>query len=218
MEAEIQTFARLLRVPREAMHHARLAFPMRPKNVECVGPGVARVNHDRQLCRLRNFELVQKNRHLRFLGNAPVIVESDFADGLHLRMADETFYIEKRSALVRMNTHRNKDKWILFRQRDGGVSADREHVLQAGLARAIDNRRAVRVELLVVQMAVRINQLERHLSRAPTGTSSRKEASTGWPSPRLAATIMPCEVRPRSLRGCRLATMTTLRPTSCSGL
>ena len=34
----------------------------------------------------------------------------------------------------------------------------------------------------------------------------------------LAATIIPLDSMPLSLRGCRLATMTTLRPTICSGV
>ena len=58
-----------------------------------------------------------------------------------------------------------------------------------------------------------------YFSFAPTGTSSRNPASTGRPSsPNEAATIMPCDSSPRSLRGCRLATMTTLRPISFSGI
>ena len=56
-----------------------------------------------------------------------------------------------------------------------------------------------------------------HFSRAPTGTSSRNPASTGLPPSSEAATIMPFDSMPRSLRGCRLATITTLRPISCSG-
>src|SRR5882724_329683 len=57
-----------------------------------------------------------------------------------------------------------------------------------------------------------------YFSFDPIGTSSRKPASTGLPSsPTEAATIMPFDSSPRSLRGCRLATMTTLRPMSDSG-
>src|SRR5450432_807741 len=57
-----------------------------------------------------------------------------------------------------------------------------------------------------------------YLSFDPTGTSSRKLASTGLPSsPKDAATIMPLDSSPRSLRGARLATITTLRPISFSG-
>src|SRR5579864_8240927 len=56
-----------------------------------------------------------------------------------------------------------------------------------------------------------------HFSLAPTGTSSRKLASTGFPFSSDAATIMPFDSRPRSLRGARLATITTLRPTRGSG-
>src|SRR5215471_3306500 len=57
-----------------------------------------------------------------------------------------------------------------------------------------------------------------YLSFAPMGTSSRNPASTGLPSsPTDAATIIPLDSRPRSLRGWRFATNTTLRPISVSG-
>ena len=57
-----------------------------------------------------------------------------------------------------------------------------------------------------------------YFSRAPTGTSSRNPASTGAPSGKDAATIMPFDSTPRSFRGCRFVTTTTLRPTRSSGL
>src|ERR1035438_2394156 len=57
-----------------------------------------------------------------------------------------------------------------------------------------------------------------YLRRAPISTSSRKPARTGRPPSREAATIMPLDSRPRSLRGARLATMTTLRPIRDSGV
>ena len=56
-----------------------------------------------------------------------------------------------------------------------------------------------------------------YFSRAPTGTSSRKPASTGFPPSSDAATIMPFDSRPRIFRGARLATITTLRPTKSLG-
>ena len=56
-----------------------------------------------------------------------------------------------------------------------------------------------------------------YFSRAPSGTSSRKPASTGAPSGREPASSMPFDSRPRILRGARLATMTILRPMSFSG-
>jgi hypothetical protein len=64
----------------------------------------------------------------------------------------------------------------------------------------------------------RLSHLSGHLRRAPTGTSSRKPARMGLPPSSDAATIMPFDSMPRSLRGWRLATMTTLRPTIWSGL
>ena len=75
---------------------------------------------------------------------------------------------------------------------------------------------AVGVELLVVEMTVRIGQS--HFRRAPTGVFSGNAASTGGPPSSDAATTMPFDSTPRSLRGSRLATMATLRPTSSSGL
>ena len=56
-----------------------------------------------------------------------------------------------------------------------------------------------------------------YLSLAPTGTSSKKPASTGFPPSMDAATIIPFDSRPRSFLGSRLATMTTFLPTSVSG-
>jgi len=57
-----------------------------------------------------------------------------------------------------------------------------------------------------------------YFKRAPTSTSSVKAARTGLPSgPTLAATIIPLDSTPRSLRGARFTTTTTLRPTSDSG-
>ena len=116
------------------------------------------------------------------------------------------------------------------------AGADGEHIFQPGIAPALDDLFAVRAKLFVVQVAVRIDQLHEVLTlappekggrperagltdlglyfrRAPTGMSSWKPASTGLPPSTLAATIMPCDSMPRSLRGCRFATITTLRPT-----
>ena len=55
-----------------------------------------------------------------------------------------------------------------------------------------------------------------YFNLAPTGTSSRKLASTGFPPSSEAATIIPFDSRPRSFRGARFATITTLRPTKVS--
>src|SRR5882757_6859507 len=56
-----------------------------------------------------------------------------------------------------------------------------------------------------------------YFNLAPTGTSSKNPANTGLPPSSDAATIIPFDSSPRSLRGARLATITTLRPTSGSG-
>ena len=93
------------------------------------------------------------------------------------------------------------------------AGADRHHVLDARFERPLDHRVAIGIELRAVEMTVGVD----HFNRAPTGTSSRKPASTGLPPSSDAATIMPFDSMPRSLRGCRLATITTLRPIICSG-
>src|SRR6266852_5148941 len=94
------------------------------------------------------------------------------------------------------------------------AGSNRDHVLDPRIQRALDYFFAIGVKLLTVQMTVGVDQA--HFSLAPTGTSSRNPASTGLPPSSEAATIMPFDSTPRSLRGARLATMTTFRPTSGS--
>ena len=90
MEAEIQAFARLLRVAGEAVHHARHARgrPMRAQNAS-VSSQASRVWITIGLRRRRDLELPQKHRQLRFLRNVLVIIEADLADRHHLRMPQQ---------------------------------------------------------------------------------------------------------------------------------
>ena len=60
-------------------------------------------------------------------------------------------------------------------------------------------------------------QISHHFSLAPSGTSSKKLANTGFPPSREAASSIPFDSSPRILRGARLVTTTILRPTSVSG-
>src|ERR1700676_2162110 len=94
------------------------------------------------------------------------------------------------------------------------AGANGNHVVDSRLKSARDHFLTIGVELRTVEMAVGVDQA--HFSLAPTGISSRKPASTGLPPSMDAATIMPLDSSPRSLRGCRLATITTLRPINCS--
>ena len=114
------------------------------------------------------------------------------------------------------------DERIAVGQADGDfeirrtvAGADGHHAFHAGGAGALDSLLAVGVELGVVQVDVGIHQP--HFRRAPTGISSWKPASTGLPSFTEAATIMPFDSMPFSLRGCRLATITTLRSIRSAG-
>src|SRR5208283_3566711 len=56
-----------------------------------------------------------------------------------------------------------------------------------------------------------------YFNLVPTGTSSRKPASTAFPPSGDAATIMPFDSSPRSFLGARLATITTFLPINNSG-
>src|ERR1700694_4432930 len=94
-----------------------------------------------------------------------------------------------------------------FQIRRAVASANGNHVFDSCLKGACDHFLTVGVELRTVEMAVGVDQA--HLSLAPTGMSSRKPASTGLPPSMEAATIMPLDSSPRSLRGCKLATITT---------
>src|SRR5215467_1379916 len=77
---------------------------------------------------------------------------------------------------------------------------------------SLENFFPISVKLRPIQVRVRINKHSVPLSyfkRAPFGTSSVNVAITGRPSsPYDAATTIPCDSNPRSLRGFRFATMT----------
>jgi hypothetical protein len=123
--------------------------------------------------------------------------------------------------VVRMNSNSCEHARVLAGNANGCFQVGRpfagtdcEDVLNTGGASTVDDRGTIGCELRIVKMTMRVCQLHDYLSRAPGAISSTKPVRTGGPPSTLAATIMPCEVRPRSLRGARLATMTTLRPTS----
>src|SRR5579862_2127260 len=125
-------------------------------------------------------------------------------------------------SIVRMDAGGRVECRVTVGQADAGLEigravagSDGDHVLDSGRESTLYDGLAVGVKLLAIDVAMGVDQA--HLSRAPTGTSSRNAAKTGLPSLRDAATIMPWDSRPRSLRGCRFATMTTLRPTRFSG-
>ena len=123
-----------------------------------------------------------------------------------------------------MHACRRPQAPILVREPDPSFEVGRpfactnhHHALDARFKRSFDYGVAIRFKFTAIQVAMRIYQHVDYFRREPTGTSSRKPASTGLPPSSEAATIMPCDSSPRNLRGCRLATMTTLRPINDSG-
>ena len=158
-----------------------------------------------------------------------MIIQTDFAQRLNFWMLQEpckilesvVFYF---GGVVRVNADGGIDKIVLFGLANGDreigrtvARSDGQTIFQSSFTSSLDHARTIGIELLIVEMTVGIYQFH-YFNRAPTGTLSRKAASAGEPPSRLAATIMPCDVRPRSLRGSRLATMTTLRPIELLGL
>src|SRR5262245_8459367 len=107
---------------------------------------------------------------------------------------------------MRSNTHGGINERILVGQPHARLEirrtiarADSHHPLDTRGARALDHQLPIFVELFAVEVAVRIDQP--HFKRAPGGMSSWKPARTGLPSSTEAATIMPFDSMPFSLRG-----------------
>src|ERR1700736_979669 len=97
---------------------------------------------------------------------------------------------------VGMNAGRSIEERIFPGELDGRLAADRHHPLHTCIQCTLDHLFAVRVKFLAIEVAVRVD----HFRRAPTGTSSRNPARTGLPPSSEAATIMPFDSMPRSLR------------------
>ncbi len=124
--------------------------------------------------------------------------------------------------MLGVQTHAGIHRFVLLGHSDRSFQvwrtlacADGKDLCDSGIDRALNRRVAIVTEALIVQVRVRVG--EPHFKRAPGSMFSRKPASTGGPSGSDAATIIPRDSMPRSLRGARFATMTTLRPINCSG-
>jgi len=156
-----------------------------------------------------------------------MVIQADLADRHHLRVRQQRGEAAQRflirpGGVVRVNAHRGVNEGVAVGQPDTGFQirrsfsgADGHQLHDTGRERAFDHRFPVIVELVVIEMAMRIDEL--HRKRVPTGTSSSKPTSTGLPPSATAATTMPLDSMPRSFRGSRLATITTLRPSSAAG-
>jgi len=178
-------------------------------------------------------------------GEIVVIIEADFAISDNFGMGAESAQFgigfgRGFGGFVRMDADGRDDLWVTVGEANGAIEmwraiagADAKNAVDAGLGGADEDGVEIGGEFLVVEMSVGIGdghgrlwgrrfrlpllRCRRYFRRAPTGTSSRNPASTGFPPSREAATIMPLDSMPRSFRGFRLATITTLRPIIFSG-
>src|SRR5580692_5343014 len=113
---------------------------------------------------------------------------------------------------------------------DSGFAGASEHLLTVGIkllhlemCMGIDEHRSLVVGHWLcsaggspVRLVVEVKKLA-YFSLVPTGTSSRKPASTAFPPSGDAATIIPFDSSPRSFLGARFATITTFLPINNSG-
>ena len=228
VEAQGESLLRLRGVAGETVHDA-WPCPVFAQDRHGVVPGFAGVDGDGQIEVAGEFELLDEDFALDFARREIVVViEADFAerDNFRVRGQGAEVVVGLRrdfGGIVRVDADGGVDLRVAVGEADGAVDfgravagADGENARDSGCGGALENGVEVVGEALVVEMAVRIDE-HRYFRRAPTGTSSRKPARMGLPPSSDAATIMPFDSMPRSLRGCRLATMTTLRPTIFSG-
>ena len=210
MEPEIERLPRLGRSAGEAVEDA-FALVVFAQDLNRVAPGFARVDDDRLAGGLRHLELPEEHGPLRVGGLIVMVVEADLAEREHFGMREQIAqtvegFVCRFGGVVGMDSDGRIDERIAIGQPDRGfeigravAGADGHEAFDSGRLGALDHGLAIFGELFVIEMTVGIDQL--HLRRAPTGTSSRKPASTGLPPSSEAATIIPFDMMPRSFRG-----------------
>src|SRR5690606_14757180 len=101
------------------------------------------------------------------------------------------------------------------------IGAAGDHPLNPSSPSPGQDRRLLPLESGIRQVEVHVDpapERSLHRTRLPGGSSSWTVTNPNRPSGPEAARIMPWESSPRSRAGFRLATTTTWRPTSSSGL
>ena len=106
-----------------------LGSPVAFEDCKAIVPGIAAMDHDRQLRGARLRELAAKNLLLHVARRmVVVIVEAHFAPGNHARMLGE--FVELREVLVgggvgvvRMDADRRVDPVVLLGERNRGIEA-----------------------------------------------------------------------------------------------
>ncbi len=150
-----------------------LGAPIAFEDCEAIVPGVAAMDHDRELCRARLLELAAENALLhvaRRLFLVVMVIEPHLAPRDHARVPGEL--VELREMLVggglrvvRVNADRRVDPIVLLGEGNRGVdalgragpAADRQQRLDARRAGALEHRRAVALEFRRLQVRMRIN-------------------------------------------------------------
>ena len=148
------------------LHQLQIVIP-------CVFAVIGRpaVDHNRQLGSSSQFHLPNENFPLRVAGRmVVVIIESDFSPGNNLGMSRQALHfgvrvIGSQPCLVRMNPDRRVHERILLGELNPGIKigraipvADRDHRDDSSLAGTCDYLLAVGVELLAIEMCVRVNE------------------------------------------------------------
>jgi hypothetical protein len=116
----------------EAVHDARQAGgrPMPPKDTDRIGPSLARVDHNRQTRCRRDFQLLNENRQLHFFRHAPVIIQTNLANGFHFWMSQQAFEIVESGganfrSIVWVHTNGGVNESVLIHEPNGSCEIGR---------------------------------------------------------------------------------------------
>jgi len=157
-----------------------------------------------------------------------VVVQADFAQAHGLRVREEALQPFGGFGVpfgrgVRVHADGGVQKIIGLAQfeRVGRVGlvrrlADHHREVDAALPHSLQHLIKVRLEALVGQVAVGVEQVHQRISM-PLGKPPSMVASFRLPSSSEAHRIMPWLITPRIFRGARFATSTTVFPTISSG-
>src|SRR5207302_9102837 len=144
---------------------------------ETILPGIVAVvrrtavDHDGQLGGAGQFHLPQKDSLLHIARRVVIeVVQPDFAPGNYFGMPCQSLQLLKvgiggKLSFVRMNANRGVEKIVLFCELDAAIErprpiavANRDDMLDPSFPRASNHLLAVRLELLSLEMSVRINE------------------------------------------------------------
>ena len=175
VETEVNCVAGHLQTAAEAVHDTArfIAGEFLPKDVDRICVGFARMNHDRQIARLRQPQLSSKDFALYLARRMIVmIIKPDFSPGDYafalFNQIEKQFFsrVVEKFCVVRMNADRNVDFVVIFSQLNRPFKGsavrvarpDVEHGRNPGSARSRNDILAISVVFRTVDVAMGIDE------------------------------------------------------------